>query len=164
MSVRKDNKDTWEPCPMCAGGFVVCTLCGGSQRIVRVDVRFVTDRTTAFEQWLIPHEASMATTALRSMGPAATAPEYACDLASTVVESAYRGAASMVTPAFHGFELLDAAERARDALAQAQTTLHAAVMQCFGVPFFLVQYQVKSRAIDVVVRRAADGTHIARLA
>lgn len=157
-----DGKEAWVRC-QCHNGFIPCTMCEGSRRVLRVDVRSIHDTLVPVEQWVVPLAAAEATTALRSLGGPSEIPPYLCPLESAPVESAYRGAASMVTPRFFGFELFDASERARDQLAQLAVSLHVLKTRTYAVPFLLMRYAIGGKTVDAVARRDWLGEYSARL-
>lgn len=159
---RVGDDESWVDCG-CDQGFVRCTQCGGTQRVFAVTIRFITDTVLKVEEWAVPNAANAALAALRALGTPQTTAGFSCELESTPLESAYRGASTMKTPSFFGFELLDAAERARDRLARVQTSLSAVQAESFAVPFFLLRYAIGKRLVQAAVRRLGDGSYAARL-
>lgn len=159
---HQEADEQWIRCD-CSGGFVRCTLCGGTQRVLRVDVQTVTDSVIDVEEWVVPNDIAVAAQTLRALGPPATTDAFACELESTRIESAYRGAAAMAAPRFFDFELLDAAARARERLAQLTGTLSPLAARTYAVPFFFLHYTLGAQHVDAVVRRAPNGEYAAAL-
>lgn len=147
---QSNDEEVWVACD-CDGGFVRCTLCGGSQHVVRADVRVVTDRLVSLDRLVLPTRAATATSALERVAMPVPSPEFACTLENTPIESAYRGTASMTTPSFFEFELLDASERASKQVAQLRMQFSTLRIESFAVAFVLLRYGEDSDAPCAVV-------------
>lgn len=156
--LQRDDQgnDTWGSC-ICDGGFVRCAMCGGSLRVVRVTVRSVTDTVVPVQEWVLPQIAIAATGTLQRLGAPSPLERYLCSLESERVESAYRGTGHVVTPSFCGFELLDAADRARERLAQLAGRLHVHDAKPYAVPFLFLRFSIGGKPAHAVVRRSTLG-------
>ena len=117
----------------------------------------------SLDRLIVPGAASAVAAAVEGLEVPLGMDPFVCSLEVERVESAYRGAATTAAPRFHGFDLLDAAERARDHLAQLHAQMAAVSARTFAVPFLWLRYECGGKSVSAVVRRRMDGTHVARL-
>jgi len=145
----------FEPCPLCLGtgagsrtegdkcyacigeGFLPCSNCEGTTRVVACAVRYVNDHFVRVRRVVVPATPAPIRSSLEA-AISADAPwssEHAFDPEPGMVASAYRGASAVrAAEEFHGFFFGDAITRCLDARTEATTGLARFTTSTFAIP------------------------------
>jgi len=146
----------FEPCPLCLGtgagsstdafakcfacigeGFIPCSGCDGTTRVVACAVRYVNDHFVRVRRAIVPtvHASIRSFLEARISADAAWSGEQAFDPEPGMIASAYRGASAVrAAEDFHGFFFGDALARCLAARAEATTGLARFEASTFAVP------------------------------
>ena len=127
-----------DPCGACRGeGFLSCSTCGGSTRVVACSVRYVNDAPIKVRRALVPEvERKLRSFLEAAIDPAASWPDaLVFDPEPSLVGTAYRGASAVrATPDFRGFFFGDAVTRCLAAREEASSGLARFVQRVFAIP------------------------------
>lgn len=157
------------PCPGCGGErFIVCSVCEGAKRTVRIRVRHVSDRDVSLRDLFLPKAIAFArgmfgfeSTLSGAIAAEATPPpeELRFDLFATETSSAYRGVQRRVDPTFRGFAFEDALERARTALRgmAGKGTVVRYEFAAYAFPLLWLREKSSASARAVVIFTRRDG-------
>lgn len=146
----------FEPCPLCLGtgagsgtdalakcyacigeGFIPCSGCDGTTRVVACAVRYVNDHFVRVRRVLVPsvHKSIRSFLEAQIAVDAPWSDAHAFDPEPGMVASAYRGASAVrAAEDFHGFFFGDALARCLDLRAQAMTGLARFETSTFAIP------------------------------
>jgi hypothetical protein len=146
----------FEPCPLCLGtgagatssmidrcyacsgeGFIACSGCDGTTRVVACAVRYVNDHFVRVRRVIMPPvHASIRSFIEAKISPDASwSTEHAFDPEPGMVASAYRGASAVRSAEdFHGFFFGDAVVRCLASRAEATTGLARFETSTFAIP------------------------------
>jgi hypothetical protein len=132
------GKDAGDRCFACEGeGFVKCSICDGTTRVVACTIRYVNDKPIHVRRVLMPAlDASIRPYIEAKIIADATWPDdRAFDPEPSLVASAYRGASTVRSTAdFHGFAFGDAIALCLQARSDATTGLARFVVRTYAVP------------------------------
>lgn len=148
LIARNDqNAPVWLDCPDCDRGFVTCTVCEGTRRMIAAQLRHVHDHPVVLRRLVLPELPEWLDEAVRDLFASAGEPaaELAHDPEPTFSAAAYRGAMAASAAAFHGHTLGKANQEAYDlraAFAYAKDTTNAAV-RCYAQPFVIGRWHVR---------------------
>lgn len=131
------NPDSFSRCVACDGGFVRCTTCEGTTRVVACSIRYVNDELVRVSRALLPPMHPSIRSFVEAALPldAAWTEEHAFDPEPSFVASAYRGASTVrAAEEFHGFFFGDAANACLAARAELTTGLARFETKTFAIP------------------------------
>jgi hypothetical protein len=150
----QEGKNTfWRPCGLCKNGFVTCTTCDGAGDAVRAQLGHVRDVEDSLRYTYFPSmdlEIELKLGALVSIEP----PDCLLFEPETKhVETAYRGAADRIEPAFHGHRFGDALPRARTAAAGVggRGEVVKQTIRTYAWPLRLLRYRIFGSVRTVVL-------------
>jgi hypothetical protein len=155
-------------CTHCEAGLTRCTTCEGTGRSVRADVHFIEDKTIAIRRTYFPTLPAAIVKVLRAHIDATLNPP-AClefDAQPALVESAYRGAATVRVPDFHGHGFGGALEQVlagKDELGRFDGLVKEQLWT-FGWPLSWLVYEVGGETIGVALFMQSDGSIAAAVA
>jgi len=131
------SSDLASRCMACDGGFISCTTCEGTTRVVACSIRYVNDELVRVRRALVPamHASVRSFVEARIPVEASWPSEQAFDPEPSLVGSAYRGAAAArAAEDFHGFFFGDAAAQCLAARDELTTGLSRFETKTFAVP------------------------------
>ena len=131
------GSDMGARCGACEDGYIRCSTCEGTTRVVACSIRYVNDELVRVRRALLPPMHASIRPFVESLIPveAAWPAEYAFDPEPSLVGSAYRGAAAVRSAdEFHGFFFGDAAAHCLAARAELTTGLARFEAATFAVP------------------------------
>jgi hypothetical protein len=141
---------TFPHCIACSGeGFVKCSACEGTTRVVACSIRYVNDAPVRIRRALVPPVDSSVRSFIEArIRPDATwSNEHAFDPEPVIVASAYRGAESVRAPEdFRGFYFGEALASCIAARSEATTGLARFVARVYAVPILWVLHGSHHRA------------------
>ncbi len=129
--------DAYAKCVACTDGFIPCTACEGTTRVVACTIRYVNDINLRVRRAILPtmHASIRSFLEARIPTDAAWPKEHAFDPEPSMVASAYRGASAVRAPEeFHGFFFGDAIAHTLAARAELTTGLARFESSTFAVP------------------------------
>ncbi|HEY1955702.1 MAG TPA: hypothetical protein VGH28_08815 [Polyangiaceae bacterium] len=131
------DPDPHSRCIACARGFVRCTTCEGTTRVVACSIRYVNDRLLRVRRAILPamHPSIRPFVEARIPLEARWPDEHAFDPEPSLVGSAYRGASTVkAAEEFHGFFFGDAIATCLAARAELTTGLARFETATFALP------------------------------
>ena len=129
--------DAYAQCVACNGGFIRCTACEGTTRVVACTIRYVNDVYVRVRRAIVPnvHASIRPFLEARIAADATWSSEHAFDPEPSMVASAYRGASAVRAPEeFHGFFFGDALAQCLAARAEVTTGLARFESSTVAVP------------------------------
>lgn len=129
--------DPYARCIACDRGFVRCTACEGTTRVVACTIRYVNDQLFRVRRAIVPamHASIRSYVEARIPIEASWPVDHAFDPEPSLVGSAYRGASTVkAAEDFHGFFFGDAIAACLAARAELTTGLARFDTSCFAVP------------------------------
>lgn len=150
--------DQLSTCFNCSGrGQVVCGACEGTCVALTTKVRYVNDKAVQLRRAFVPQLGSYKARIEALVDPSASwDPRFVFEPQPQVVASAYRGAAAVREPDFHGFFFGDALARTLEAIAEISSdrTIAAQASRCFAAPVLWLVYP----PLNVIVVTQPDGS------
>jgi hypothetical protein len=132
------SSDMISRCPACDGGYIRCSTCDGTTRVVACSIRYVNDELVRARRAVVPaamHGSIRPFLEARIPADGPWSKEHAFDPEPSLVGSAYRGAASVrAADEFHGFFFGDALASCLAARADLTTGLARFETATFAVP------------------------------
>lgn len=149
--------DSVDPCLACGqSGMSICDVCEGTCVALTTKVRYITDRPIRVRRAFVPTLGKFKSRIETLVDPsAAWDARYTFEPQPQVVASAYRGAAAVREPDFHGYFFGDALGLVLQAVADLSVDRGVAAQQsrCFAAPILWLEYP----ALDVVLVTQPDG-------
>ncbi len=150
--------DKIDPCLACSGtGTITCGACDGTAVALTTMVRYVNDRPIQLRRTFVPTLGKFKSRIESMIDPSSEwDARFAFEPQPQVVASAYRGAAAVREPDFHGFFFGDALPRALEAVAELSVDRGIAAQQarCFAAPILWLVYP----KVDIVLVTRPDGS------
>jgi hypothetical protein len=155
-------------CTHCQAGLTRCSTCEGTGQSVRAHVQFIEDKTIAIRRAYFPSLPPAITKVLRAHIDATDNPPLCLefDAQPALVQSAYRGAATVREPDFHGYAFGGALElvlAGKEELGRFDGLVKEQLWT-FGWPLSWLVYDVGHETIGVVLFVRSDGSIAAAVA
>jgi hypothetical protein len=149
------NNPEFKECPNCDRGFIECSVCGGTRRVVVAPMRHVNDQVIAIHELVLPALHERVEEAARGLFATAGGPiaSHEHDPEPAFAQAAYRGAQAASAGEFHGFAFGDASTRAverRARFAYGEGMFNATV-KCYAQPFLVARWKVGAGRAAVIV-------------
>ncbi len=165
---RNDDATVLVECRNCEAGLTRCTTCEGTGQTVRAHVHFIDDKTIALRRTYFPTLPSTIVKVLRGHIDATLNPPPCLefDAQPALVESAYRGAATVRAPDFHGHGFEGALEQVlagKEELGRFDGIVKEQLWT-FGWPISWLVYEVGGETIGVALFMQSNGAIAAAVA